>query len=86
MTICARCGLPDGSLYGNTPAVCTVKFTAGTGDAESSIIACRDLELMNLRSLLRSVTGKLEEAAEECANGEPRIAGGIIASVLEILS
>jgi hypothetical protein len=55
-------------------------------------LACRDRELSNMRSLLRSVTGKLEEAATMLSDIDAATCGevgeplGLINSVLEILS
>ncbi len=57
MTECARCGLEanadDLTLSGECP-----------GPAESRL-QCRDREIANVRSLLRSVTGKLERIGEQ---------------------
>jgi hypothetical protein len=57
MTRCARCGLEadaaDLTVSGECP-----------GPAEARL-QCRDRELANLRSLLRSVTGKLERIGEQ---------------------
>jgi hypothetical protein len=62
---------------------------AHTGDGQEHVIACRDRELANLRSLLRSVTGKLEEA-HDMIDGVPgsdaEHSKRLIASVLEALS
>jgi hypothetical protein len=63
------------------------------GDADD-VIRCRDRELLALRSLLRSVTGKLEEAAEMCEPAgtkyldeeDTQLMGQLIDSALEALS
>ncbi len=49
---------------------------------------CLQKRLDNLHSLLRSVTGKLEEAAEllEPPNPSPEEARDLVVSVLEVLS
>jgi hypothetical protein len=54
MSTCARCGEDD----------CEAEW------GRKEALECRDRELANLRSLLRSVTGKLEEAAAEL-EGQP---------------
>jgi hypothetical protein len=66
MSTCARCGRQQSDIWPGTsgvnPAVCYVAVSKGTGEHDWTELACRDRELANLRSLLRSVTGKLEEA------------------------
>lgn len=52
MSACAKCGAAD----------CEANELAQPFAKPSTVIACRDRELANLRSLLRSVTGKLEKA------------------------
>ncbi len=72
MTTCARCGADD----------CDAEW------GRKETLACRDRELANMRSLLRSVTGKLEEA-HATLDGEDRRQWDvqkIIESVLEILA
>jgi hypothetical protein len=84
VTTCARCGRPE----------CGVA-TAGDeceGALLPATVECREAELANLHSLLRSVTGKLEEALELIdAEAYPADIGmdrvkALIDSVLEILS
>jgi len=60
-TTCARCGLPLFDIN-----VVSVAGQCWGEDNGLGTIACRDRELANLRSLLRSVTGKLEDARERC--------------------
>jgi hypothetical protein len=83
MSRCARCGLPtrnynecadnDGHCYAHV-------------EADSEIIACRDRQIANQASLLRSVTIKLEKAAQEVDDGYNKTALGLISEVLETLS
>jgi hypothetical protein len=87
MSTCARCGVPVGKL----PSQCGVGAGWRSDEAEAcAVIECRDRELLALRSLLRSVTGKLEEAAEELAEAPVCIqtlnASALIGIVLEVLS
>ncbi len=83
MSTCARCGLSKDGRLGS----CSAGLGSAIGD-----LTCRDHELANLRSLLRSVTGKLEEAATRLTNVTPEaatqvaIALGLIDAVLETLS
>lgn len=83
-TTCARCGLRPATESGTGDA-CFGRLGSDSGD-----LKCRDRELANLRSLLRSVTGKLEEALEALeaqAQTESALrAYGLIDSVLEVLS
>lgn len=78
MSTCARCGhRPDGD-------------GKDCNSDASARLHCRDRELANLHSLLRSVTGKLEEA-QLALEGETTEQGvlrayGLIDSVLEVLS
>ena len=91
MSRCARCGL-EAKYYGG-PEYCEAYDDDGDiSSNEPAIIACRDRELANLRSLLRSVTGKLEEAATRLAEVDvascceaPGVLG-IVNDVLEALS
>ena len=80
MSTCARCGAPIGVDTGECDG--ERADTIGT-------VMCRDRELANLRSLLRSVTGKLEEA-HDMIDGVPgsdaEHSKMLIASVLEALS
>jgi hypothetical protein len=86
VSTCARCGVDIGENVGATCA----ESAANSEVEESETIACRDRELANLRSLLRSVTGKLEEAAEhlqEIDNPVCAIAARMLVDqVLEALS
>lgn len=56
------------------------------------LLACRNRELANLRSLLRSVTGKLEEAATRLSEVDAATCAevgdvlDIVNGVLEVLS
>lgn len=61
MSTCARCGRPVGDDGGDECAV-SVSGDECEGALMPATIACRDRELANLHSLLRSVTGELEEA------------------------
>ena len=80
MSTCARCGLSAdaGDL--------TVSGVCPGGAAEQ--LECARRELANLRSLLRSVTGKLEDALEELGQDEhPNVrASRLIDSALEAIS
>lgn len=82
MSACARCGLeacPDGDD----------KLDSLPYDGLAASLGCRERELANLRSLLRSVTGKLEEANEILDGGDRfamEKAAALIDSVLEALS
>lgn len=79
MSTCARCGhRPDGD-------------GKDCNSDASARLHCRDRELANLHSLLRSVTGKLEEAAEILTEGGGSVAAEcralpLIHQVLEVLS
>jgi hypothetical protein len=81
---CARCGANWG--------VDTDDCEPVEGQDAIAQLACRDRELANLHSLLRSVTGKLEAAAELLALDtkitidEMRAAAREIDTVLEALS
>jgi len=68
MSTCARCGLPEGDLNGTE--CCAYARDNGPGT-----IACRDRELANLRSLLRSQTRRLEEAAEAIRDARDSLDG-----------
>jgi len=85
MSTCARCGLPKGPASEQCAADYDDKYNPG-----DNRVACRDRELMNLRSLLRSVTGKLERALDLLdfdASGYSLAQGRAeIESVLELLS
>ena len=83
MTTCARCGMQD----------CPDAIAANGGEAVlpydglAAALGCRERELANLRSLLRSVTGKLEQAAELTHyNGAAGRIEALINQVLEALS
>lgn len=89
MSQCARCGL-KAKYYGG-PEYCEAYDDDGDlSSNEPAIIACRDREIANLRSLLRSVTGKLEEALEHLSDAESSVevakAELAITSALEALS
>lgn len=76
MSTCARCGLPD--------------ERDPLGDCSGKgALACRTRELSNLHSLLRSVTGHLEEAADDLASrNDDRLLHplALVNGVLELLS
>lgn len=56
MSTCARCGMEQGEWMDAD------KCSAHQDENDVGVIDCRNRELTNLHSLLRSVTGKLEEA------------------------
>lgn len=62
MSTCARCGLLEAEDWPSFREEKTLCFARN--GYETHTIACRDRELANLRSLLRSVTGKLENTLE----------------------
>lgn len=77
MNTCARCGSAD----------CDVETRDDCDDQKASDrVACRDRELANLRSLLRSVTRQLENALECILDDRPSSASDDIRAVLEALS
>lgn len=82
MSTCARCGLeqPEDELT----------MSGNCALPPERIEACRQREMSNLRSLLRSVTAKLEEAAEllEPPNGAGYVnsARQLVVEVLEVLA
>ena len=90
MTTCARCGLPDCpdaiAANGGGPAL---KY-----DGLAEALGCRERELANLRSLLRSVTGKLEKIREAFGDDgltyldaeDVSYLAGVLDQVLEALS
>lgn len=82
---CARCGLPCWEIgRSDIPSPTCSAHYGGT-----ALVLCRDRELANLHSLLRSVTGKLEEAADDLASrNDDRLLRPLatINSVLEVLS
>lgn len=61
---CARCGLPNSPEPADAVGddVCFVAVSLGTGNGDWAEVACLERQLANLRSLLRSVTLKLEAA------------------------
>lgn len=77
-TGCTRCGSEECRVYLSEPPW-----------SATDIVDCRDRELSNLQSLLRSVTLRLENA-RECCDGADRLAVDAIAreldAVLEMLS
>lgn len=81
MNTCVRCGSKECAAGPPAP---------GLGSTAMHIIECRDRELANLRSLLRSVTGRLENALEHLSDAESSVhvakAEQGITAVLEILS
>lgn len=82
VSACARCGLPADGPDITGIGRCYARLGSDSGD-----LACRDRELANLRSLLRSVTGKLEEAAELTHyNSTAGRVEALINQVLEVLS
>jgi hypothetical protein len=91
LSTCARCGRDQGPDWG---ANCLAQREWDDDEknwADLATIECRDRELMALRSLLRSVTGKLEDARECCNELDWNdISVGQVAalidSVLEVLS
>jgi hypothetical protein len=84
MSRCARCGLEQEAGELSHFGECALPRERQD--------ACRDRELANLRSLLRSVTGNLERAAEllqsdtQISIDEMRQAAREIDVVLEVLS
>jgi hypothetical protein len=80
MSACARCGSDDCSAGPPAP---------GLASTAMHIIECRDRQIAAQAALLRSVTGKLEEA-HDMIDGVPgsdsEHAKKLIASVLEALS
>lgn len=89
MSTCARCGLPryDWRSPNVTPAP-TCSAHEDTHDIH--LLACRDRQLSNQSALLRSVTAKLEEAADllEPPNGAGYVnsARQLVVEVLETLA
>jgi hypothetical protein len=81
MTRCVRCGLEQAEHWTDTG-----RCSAHLPDNDSGVIDCRNRELTNLHSLLRSVTGQLEQASQRCADCQPITAKMVIDSVLEALS
>jgi hypothetical protein len=80
VSTCARCGA-DLSMFLDSAAG-QVGEPLECPDGES----CSRRELANLRSLLRSVTSKLESAASHLSEGHTTLAARAIDSVLETLS
>ena len=84
MSACARCGLPSEGPDITGVGRCYARLGSDSGD-----LSCCRRELANLRSLLRSVTGKLEEA-HDMIDGVPgsdaEHSKRLIASALEVLS
>ena len=78
MSTCSRCGLEQDAEELTLSGTCALP--------PERIAACRERELANLRSLLRSVTGKLEEALGLIQEEFPSQAAAAIESVLEVLS
>jgi hypothetical protein len=80
---CSRCGLPSEGPDITGVGRCYARLGSDSGD-----LGCRDRELANLRSLLRSVTGQLERAHDwltiEPTNSKE--AAAEIEAVLEVLS
>lgn len=80
MSTCARCGLELGNWMEAD------KCSAHQDDNSSGVIDCRNRELANLRSLLRSVTGKLENALDDLEDGDAQGCRQKLTAVLEVLS
>ncbi len=88
---CARCGrqesrvAPEGQVSGQH---CWRSITDGTGAHSWALPDCLMNQIAAQASLLRSVTTKLEEAAEllEPPNPSPGEARDLVVGVLEILS
>lgn len=78
MSRCARCGDSECAWHRDQENGCQ--------SPNPNTLECRNRELSNLRSLLRSVTIKLETAHELCTDGYPKSAAGVIEGVLEVLS
>jgi len=78
MTRCVRCGLEQDAGELTQRGECALP--------QERRMACRDREISNLRSLLRSVTIKLEKAAQEVDDGYNKTALELIQQVLETLS
>jgi hypothetical protein len=81
---CARCGLQEGA----GPGLCEASSDEPDERGEATV-ACRDREIANLHSLLRSVTAKLERAADELSGrNDDRLLlpMQLINAVLEVLS
>ena len=96
MSTCARCGREKVSRFSAAPGCSAWENTFFHEDAmEMWLLAeCRAAELDNLRALLRSVTGKLEQAAD-ILNGEgvqdsscadAKVASCLIDEVLRVLA
>ncbi len=83
-TTCSRCGLP----VGIEPGQCGngAEGHSATVWEQVAIVACRDRQIAAQASLLRSVTGKLEEALEALDAYSPLRAAALIDSVLEAIS
>jgi hypothetical protein len=82
---CARCGQALGEWMEAD------KCSAHQDDNSSGVIDCRNRELANLRSLLRSVTGKLEKAGDlltqpSLSLTDQQSALELVESVMEVLS
>jgi len=95
MSTCSRCGLPVGDPFIDSEKagrVCLAFESENHPEHEVHVLACRDRELANLRSLLRSVTGKLERVSELMdtplaeVSSELVRAKALVDSVLEALS
>ena len=98
MSTCARCGLPFFSEQVAVTKPATVFCMSNQHESWEDVLNCRNRELANLRSLLRSVTGKLEKAHERLehvttlevgprsANAELETLLRELDSVLELLS
>lgn len=90
MSTCARCGRPNGWDW-QSECVSNQEWDEDSDSWQKlATIECRDRELLAARSLLRSVTTKLEEAAELLEPpGDARaaaVARELVVGVLEVLS
>ena len=91
MTTCARCGLPKGTMLQAVGGqACSDGDMSALGDDGESTIACRDRQIAAQAALLRSVTGKLEDARalieDDASPDEAALARQLLDSVLEVLS
>ena len=68
MSRCSRCGLEEGCGSSLCEASCD-----DTEELGEATVNCRNRELANLRSLLRSVKVKLEKTAEELEGIAPSV-------------
>ena len=92
MSTCAGCGLPKYDWRKAAQGDLTPSPTcdAAEGMVDGALVACRDRQIAAQAALLRSVTTKLEEAAELLEPpGDLRYAAAareLVVGVLEVLS